>query len=108
VYVQDCDQEHKLAGLVPKSYGTLKEAVDETEIERNEPALTPVRSLEVSSQYDIMYCYDILMARPHRTGTRDFCPLFEDYSGDAQIDQTSVSDKFVLLDGPRLLFAVLH
>lgn len=93
---------------MPKSYGTLKEAVDETEIEKNEPALSPVRSLEVSSQHDGVYCHGILMSRPRRTGTRDFCPLFEDHSGDAEIDQTSVPDQFVLLDGPRVLFVVLH
>lgn len=40
--LQDCDQEHKLTEHAPKSYGTLKETVDEVEIENNEPALLSV------------------------------------------------------------------
>jgi len=52
--------------------------------------------------------YDFFISRPRHTGTRHICPLLENYSRDAQVDQISVLDELVLLDGPRLLFLILH
>lgn len=46
---QDIDVENKLTEYAPKSYGTLKDDVNENEIENNEPRLIPVSLLQYSS-----------------------------------------------------------
>ncbi|KAE9527697.1 hypothetical protein AGLY_012770 [Aphis glycines] len=39
---EDIDVENKLTEYAPKSYGTLKDTVDEIEVENNEPRLIPI------------------------------------------------------------------
>lgn len=53
--LQDFDVENKLTEYAPKSYGTLKDAVSENEIENNEPRLIPVRLLVVVTNHKNLF-----------------------------------------------------
>ena len=53
--LQNFDVENKLTEYAPKSYGTLKDDVNEIEIENNEQRLIPVSLLVVITNHEPLF-----------------------------------------------------